>query len=74
MKKEKGFFSLFKLKIILNVINFSCQVLELALNTPASGCTANAASLYPYYERKEVLKTLIMVTDEEENTNFQNFR
>lgn len=55
-------------------MNFSLQVLELALKTPASGCTANAASLYPYYERKEVLKTLIMVTDEEENTSFQNFR
>ena len=49
-------------------------MLDLALKTPADGLTANAASLYPYYERKEVLKTLIMVTDEEENTNFQNFR
>ncbi|XP_078313522.1 uncharacterized protein LOC144619427 [Crassostrea virginica] len=36
------------------------EVLDLALKTPASECTANAASLYPYYERKEVLKTLIM--------------
>nr|XP_022290775.1 uncharacterized protein LOC111102373 [Crassostrea virginica] len=50
------------------------EVLDLALKTPADGLTANAASLYPYYERKEVLKTLIMVTDEEENTDFQNFR
>lgn len=50
------------------------EVLELALKTPASGCTANAASLYPYYERKEVLKTLLMVTDEEENTSYENFR
>ncbi|XP_048769529.2 uncharacterized protein LOC125675774 [Ostrea edulis] len=50
------------------------EVLELALTTRANGSTANAASLYPYYERKEVMKTLFMVTDEEENTNFQNFR
>ncbi|XP_061176627.1 uncharacterized protein LOC133185443 [Saccostrea echinata] len=50
------------------------EVLQLALNTPASGYTANAASLYPFYERKEVLKTLIMVTDEEEILKFKNFR
>ncbi|XP_062596244.1 uncharacterized protein LOC134257670, partial [Saccostrea cucullata] len=48
------------------------EVLQLALNTCASGYTANAAGLYPFYERKEVLKTLIMVTDEEEALKFKN--
>ncbi|KAK7101600.1 uncharacterized protein [Littorina saxatilis] len=43
------------------------QVLELAVTTRAQGGTAPAASLYPFYERKEVVKTFIMVTDEEEN-------
>lgn len=37
--------------------------------------TAPAASLYPYYERKEVVKTFILVTDEIENApyNEQSF-
>ena len=44
------------------------EVLDLAFTTEASGCTAPAASLVPYYDRKEVIKTFIIVTDEEENT------
>lgn len=44
------------------------DVLTLALTTTASGSTANAAGLLPYYNEKEVIKTFIMVTDEEENT------
>ncbi len=36
----------------------------------ASGCTSPASSLYPYLENKEVVKTFIIVTDEEENTGY----
>ena len=43
------------------------QVLQLAVDTQARGGTTPAASLWPYYEKKEVVKTFIMVTDEEEN-------
>ncbi len=45
------------------------DVLTLALTTRASGSTANGASLVPYYDGKEVIKTFVMVTDEEENTD-----
>lgn len=37
----------------------------------AHSCTAPAASLYPYYKRNEIVKTFIIVTDEEENTNYE---
>jgi hypothetical protein len=47
------------------------DVLTLALTTQASGSTANAAGLVPYYDGKEVIKTFVMVTDEEENTDAQ---
>ncbi|PAA52079.1 hypothetical protein BOX15_Mlig025882g1 [Macrostomum lignano] len=50
------------------------EVLSLARSTKASGCTAHAAALYPYYERKEIVRTFIVVTDEEENTDFQGTR
>lgn len=39
----------------------------------ATSATAPAASLYPYYEAKEIIKTFIMVTDEEENTSFEGY-
>ena len=45
------------------------DVLTLALETRASGSTANAAGLVPYYNDKEIIKTFVMVTDEEENTD-----
>jgi hypothetical protein len=45
------------------------DVLEIAYTTQASGSTSPAASLVPYYNRREVIKTFIIVTDEEENTN-----
>jgi hypothetical protein len=47
------------------------DVLTLALTTNASGSTANAAGLVPYYDGKELIKTFVMVTDEEENTDAQ---
>ncbi|CAL1539878.1 unnamed protein product [Lymnaea stagnalis] len=43
------------------------EMLKLAANTKAVGGTTPAASLLPFYRNKEVVKTFIMVTDEEEN-------
>lgn len=47
------------------------DVLTLALTTNVGGGTANAAALLPYYLRKEIVKTFIMVTDEEENESIE---
>jgi len=47
------------------------EVLEVAYTTKAGGSTAPAASLVPYYDSKEIIKTFIMVTDEEENKRAQ---
>ncbi|CAF1469800.1 unnamed protein product [Adineta ricciae] len=47
------------------------DVLTLALTTNVAGGTANAAALLPYYQSKEVIKTFIMVTDEEENDSIE---
>ena len=44
------------------------------MTTYAQGGTSPAASLWPFYQRKEVVKTFIMVTDEEENGNSNGFR
>ncbi|CAF0709851.1 unnamed protein product [Brachionus calyciflorus] len=44
------------------------DVLDVAFKTEASGSTAPAASLVPYFNKKEIIKTFIIVTDEEENT------
>ena len=43
------------------------EVLTLATTIDIGGGTAPAASLLPFYLRKEVVKTFILVTDEEEN-------
>lgn len=45
------------------------DVIEVAYTTQANGSTSPAASLVPYYDKKEVIKTFIIVTDEEENTD-----
>ncbi len=39
------------------------DVLEIAHTTQASGSTSPTASLVPYYNRREVIKTFIIVTD-----------
>ncbi|XP_041350621.1 uncharacterized protein LOC121369645 [Gigantopelta aegis] len=49
------------------------QALELAVTTRAAGGTTPAASLWPFYDKKEVVKTFIMVTDEEENGSCHNY-
>jgi hypothetical protein len=46
------------------------DVINLSKTFKADGCTAPCASLYPYYAKKEVVKTFILVTDEEENTGY----
>ena len=51
---------------------FHFEVLDMALRTTADGMTAPAASLWPFYEKKEVVKTFVIVTDEEENTGFKD--
>ncbi|XP_064628385.1 uncharacterized protein LOC135487986 [Lineus longissimus] len=48
------------------------EVLQMAVDIQASGSTAPAASLWPIYESKTVYKTILMVTDEEENTACPN--
>ncbi len=45
------------------------QVINLSQICKASGTTAPAASLYPYLERREIVKTFIVVTDEIENSD-----
>ncbi|XP_057317776.1 uncharacterized protein LOC130662852 [Hydractinia symbiolongicarpus] len=42
------------------------DVLRLCDEIKAEGVTIPAASLYPYYEEKKVVKTFVVVTDEEE--------
>lgn len=50
------------------------DVIDLAIKTKTVGGTAPAASLYPFYKNKEVVKTFIIVTDEEENGDFEGYR
>jgi hypothetical protein len=54
----------FQAKVDPKTIN---EVLDVAYSTRADGGTAPAASLVPYFDEKKVVKTFIMVTDEEEN-------
>lgn len=42
-------------------------VIHLTNNTTASGGTAPAATLLPYLNQKKVVKTIVVVSDEEEN-------
>lgn len=50
------------------------QVLQMAITVKADGGTTPAASLMPFYQRKEVVKTFILVTDEEENGECNGYR
>ncbi|XP_070563497.1 uncharacterized protein [Ptychodera flava] len=50
------------------------QALELATTVQTDHMTAPAAGLYDFYEKKEVVKTFIIVTDEEENTSYKDYR
>jgi len=50
------------------------SVLKLSETIRAGRTTAPAASLWPFYEKKEKVNTFIMVTDEEENTSYKDHR
>ena len=56
---------------ILNPPTNVFEVMETMKKFKACGCTAPAASLYPYYDKKEIVKTFIVVTDEVENTDYK---
>lgn len=45
------------------------EVITLGMKCKASGTTAPVTCLLPYLERKEIVKTFIIVTDEEENSD-----
>ena len=47
-------------------------MLDQAVAVNADGGTTPAASLMPFYQGKEKVKTFIIVTDEEENGRCQN--
>jgi hypothetical protein len=55
---------------IENVPKTVHDVIEFSKVNKASGSTSPASSLYPYLERKEVVKTFIIVTDEIENVGY----
>ena len=46
------------------------NVIEFGKTCKTGGSTAPAASLYPYLVTKEIVKTFIIVTDEEENSGY----
>lgn len=50
------------------------EVVKLAQTTKAAGSTAPAACLGEYYREKKVVKTFVVVTDEEENTDWEGMR
>ena len=50
------------------------SVLKLSETIRAGRTTAPAASLWPFYEKKQPINTFIVVTDEEENTSYNDFR
>jgi len=50
------------------------EVIDVASQVRAAGGTANSASLYQSYEKKEKVNYFIMATDEEENADYKGFR
>ncbi|EFA81946.1 hypothetical protein PPL_05180 [Heterostelium album PN500] len=49
------------------------DVFNVANIIQGSGSTSPAAGLYPIYENGQVLRYLVMVTDEEENSNYKSY-
>lgn len=49
------------------------EVIKVATECKADGSTAPAASLYPYYEQKIKVHTIVLITDEEENTQCNGY-
>jgi hypothetical protein len=50
------------------------ETLEICRKIRAHGCTSLAACLWPYYEQKKSMDTIVMVTDEHENTMCNGFQ
>ena len=50
------------------------DVLAVTDETRANGCTAPAAALWPSLERRALVRTFVVVTDEEENSECQKMR
>lgn len=44
--------------------------MELATTVKTVASTCHASALWPYYKKKQVVKTFIVTTDEEENANY----
>lgn len=49
------------------------ETLEVCQKIQASGCTNLAACLWPYFEAGKAVDTIVMVTDEYENTQCHNY-
>ncbi len=47
------------------------SALSFAKTMRAKNCTSPASSLFPYLSTKKIVKTFIIVTDEEENTDYK---
>ena len=60
----------FSIEPCILTYNIALQILKMAVTFKAGGVTAPAASLYPFYESKQQIKTFIVVTDEGENKRF----
>lgn len=50
------------------------KVFELSNLIKADNCTTPAASLYPYFKQKKIVKTFVIVTDEGENGECEGYR
>lgn len=50
------------------------SAIEFAHTMQATNSTSPASSLWPYYRQKKVVKTFIIVTDEEENTSHTGYQ
>jgi len=48
------------------------EVISVAETVKASGLTASASAIWPYYQKKTPVKFFIVVTDEIENNKFEN--
>ena len=49
------------------------QTMEVCKKIRANGCTSLAAALWPYFHHGLYLDTIVMVTDEEENTSWEGY-
>lgn len=50
------------------------DAVKFSKDVKVMGNTAPAASLWHYYSNKKIVKTIIIITDEEENTSYKGYR